>query len=589
MSFIQEIRNSLENPGVPLAFPVEWMTEFFSGSRTDSGIRVNQMTALQLPVVFACVNIVSNGLASLPLNVVELSTQAKTGRISRKLAYDHDLQDLLNTRPHPEMSAQTWKKVMMCYALLWGNSYSEVLLDGAGRVGALAPRAPWKTAAVRLRRDTVLEGIDGEKTKYDAGTLVYKTTIGLSEEEITLDDSIKEGESRFIAPERMIYIPGLTLDGRVGQDTVWLMRQAFGLALATEKFGAKFFGNGGHPGGILELLGGSQSSIGVSTEQVTKARESFIEATGGENMHRIFVTKGGTKFTPLATPNDSAQYLETRKHQREEISAIFQVPGHMLGEAGGVTRATAEQLGQEFISYTLGPWIPSWEQELKYKLFILRNQVGRNSGRFEPKFDTHALIYPDATSKSNFYQKGKYSGYLNTNMILEYEGLNPIDPEDGGEDFWIPVNMSVVGAAPVAVTPNPLAPKTELTPEEPTPVPGEQKAAPDFSSAIVATLPLFTDGFARYSKRSKPELKDFQTIFEPILTGLRDGVKAIASVDMGVTPPDSMPETDRFLAGYTASLHKRATSEFKVADEVKRATRAVAIEVYKELAVRRVK
>src|SRR5579862_9247075 len=191
--FITELRNSLENPSVPLSFPVEWLTDFFNGGKTDSGIRVSQLTAIQIPVVFACVQIVSNGLASLPLNVVEVSKQAVTGRIQRTLSFDHVLQDLLHSRPHPEMSSQTYRKVTMIHALLWGNAYSEVLLDGSGCIAALAPRAPWKTVAVRLRQSMRIEGVDGHPVVYPKGTLVFKTTQGVSDEDVINDDNIRDG------------------------------------------------------------------------------------------------------------------------------------------------------------------------------------------------------------------------------------------------------------------------------------------------------------------------------------------------------------------------------------------------------------
>ena len=582
MGFIEEIRSSLENPQVPLSFPAEWLTDIYNGGRTDSGLRVSQLTALQIPTVFACINIVANGLAQLPLNVVGLNIDETTNRVSRTLAFNHGLQDILYSRPHPEMSSFTWRKVMQIYALLWGNAYSEILVDKAGRVAALAPRAPWKTVATRLRRPVDLENINDEIETYPAGTLVYKTTQGLSDEDVIADDSIKDGHSRFIAPDRMIYIPGLTLDGRVGQDTVWLMRQAFGLALATEKFGAKFFGNGGHPGGILELLGNGSNSSGIKDDQLDKARNTFQEATGGENMHRIFVTKGGTKFTSLSTPNNDAQFLETRKYQMEEIARMFQVPLHMLSSDQGASRASAEQMGQEFVNYTLGPWLPAWEQELKYKLFTNTNPVGRNAGKYEPKFDTRNLIYPDSTSKSNFYQKGKLSGYLNTNMILELEGLNPISEEKGGEDFWIPVNMTVIGEEPEpAAKPGAAAPAEEAPTEE-------QKSAPDLSAPIIAGIPLFNDAISRYSKRSKPTSKDFTELFIPILVSLRDGIKTVVAKDIGVDLPEQLPETDKFVISYASGMLKRST-DFKVEAEVKRAVKAITIEVYRELIVRKVK
>lgn len=576
MGFLSEVRSSLENPQVPLSFPAEWLADIYNGGRTDSGIRVSQMTAIQLPAVYTCVSVVSNGIAAIPLNVMEVSSN-DAGRTTRKLAASHWLHDVLHDRPHPDMSSKTWRQVMMIYALLWGNGYSEILYDGSGRVAALAPRAPWKTVAMRLRKSMTVETAGGGTRLAKPGELVYKTTQGVTDQDVVSDDSIREGFERIIAPENMIYVPGLTLDGRVGQDTVWLMRQCFGLALVTEKFGAKYFGNGGHPGGVLEFAGN------MTTEQTTKAQQSFQEATGGENMHRVFVIKGGqAKFTPLGTPNDNAQFLETRKFQNQQIGALFQVPLHMLGEPG-VNRATAEQLGQEFVNYTLGPWIPAFEQELKYKLFTLPNQRGRNSGRFEPKFDTRNLVYPDSASKSDFYQKGRLSGWLNTNMILELEGLNPISEEDGGEDFWRPVNVVVVGEEPEPAEPGDIQPLATEPPEpgEP-PAKSEQKSAPDFSDQIVAALPLFKDGIGRYSHRKDATSEDFKKIFSPILEALSAGVFGAAIRDLGITSTPSL-RMDKFLAGYIESMHKRSAN-FDAQQEAARATNELAAQIYKQLA-----
>lgn len=593
MGFIAQSRSSLENPSVPLSYPAEWLVDFFSGGRTDAGLRVSQTTALQIPAVFTCVNVVANGVASLPLNVVEIRLTPNK-RLSRTLAYDHELQDLLHSRPHPEMSSKTFRFVMMVYALLWGNAHAEVLYDAGGRIAALAPRAPWKTAAIRLQHDHVIQDRYGDPKTLRRGTLAYKTTQGVSESEVISDDGQISKWERVMDPDSTLYIPGLTLDGRVGQDTVWLMRQCFGLALATEKFGSKFFGNGGHPGGVLELIGN------MSQQQMEKARQSFQEATGGENMHRIFVVSGATKFTPLATPNDNAQYLETRKHQDQMIAALFQVPSHMLAESA-VNRATAEQLGQEFVNYTLAPWIAALEQEMKYKLFDLPNQRGRNSGRFQPKFDTRALIYPDSESKARFYHSGKLDGYLNTNMILELEGLNPIAEEYGGEDFWQPVNMVVVGSAPPPNSGDPAGggadPAAEEDPnsadQKPDPKADpnlEQKGAPDLTPQILAAFPLFEDAFARYSRRKKPDSKDFEQLFRPVLRSLRDGIQAVAAAELGMQTAATLPlpATDKFLFRYLEAMYQRA-ADFRPDAEAKRAVQALAIEIYRELAVRKVK
>ena len=119
-----EQRTSLENPQTPLSFPAEWLLDIFNGGRTDSGIRVSEMTALQVGTVFACVNVISDGVSSLPLNVYERSTVGD--RVSKKIASDNPMYDLLHVEPNPEMSSAVLMKTMMVHALLWGNTYSEI-------------------------------------------------------------------------------------------------------------------------------------------------------------------------------------------------------------------------------------------------------------------------------------------------------------------------------------------------------------------------------------------------------------------------------------------------------------------------------
>src|SRR5579863_5537671 len=126
-----ELRSSLENPQTPLSYPAEWLLDIFNGGRTDSGIRVSELTALQVDSVLACVKIICNATATLPLHVFE--HQVKDNRNAKRKAFDNPVYDLLRSNPNPEMTSHVWRVVMMCHALLWGNSYSEIQRDGAAR------------------------------------------------------------------------------------------------------------------------------------------------------------------------------------------------------------------------------------------------------------------------------------------------------------------------------------------------------------------------------------------------------------------------------------------------------------------------
>jgi HK97 family phage portal protein len=421
-----ERRSSLENPSTPLSYPAEWLLDIFNGGRTDSGMRVSEMTALQVSTVLACVQIISNGVSSLPLHVYE--RLVRDGRLGKKIAHTHSLYDLLHCEPNDEMSSATWIQTLLCHALLWGNHYSEIQRSSDDNaVLALWPHNPTRCRPVRLLKEETIEG-----EKYPQGTLVYEISEAMIGGQITPTDSTddKTLTRRIVLAENVIHIHGLSLDGRVGQDTVSLARQAIGLALATEKYGSKLFGNGAMPRGIL-------STPGVLEPKAAETlKRSWSEAHGGENSHKTAVLEQGLTFTKIACTPEEAQNLETRKFQRVEIANVFGVPARMVDGDEHAARSTAEQSAVELLNYCLHPWINRIEHELKRKLFP---KVGRSSGKYFPKFDTRQLLYPDATSRSTFYGNGKQWGYLTTNDIREMEGLNPV--EDGtGDRLWMPVN-----------------------------------------------------------------------------------------------------------------------------------------------------
>lgn len=471
--FNREQRSSLENPQTPLSFPAEWLLDIFNGGRTDSGIRVSELTALQVATVLACVNIISNGVAGLPLKVYERIVKA--GRLGKTLALDHNLFDLLHNEPNEEMTSFTWRKTLQAHALLWGNLYSEIERDNANRIINLWPRNPARTRPVRLTQPATIEG-----TLYPTGTMVYETNETRGDSQMAAQDGTealdnKLAQRRLILAEDMIHIPGLSLDGRLGQSTVWLARQTIGLALATEKYGAKFFANNARPAGVLEIPGTMEP---VAVENL---KRSWAEAHGGENTHKTALLEAGVKYQKIGATPEEGQYLQTRQYVRSEIATIFNVPGHMVGESKS-TKSNVEQSGIEFVLYTLGPWLTAWEQELKRKLMP---KLGRTAGQYFVKFDTRRLLYPDAESRSKFYATGRQWGFLNGDDIRELEDMDPIGGK-AGSSYWMPANMIDAGdidqiVPPGATDPNappPAAPPAKPGKPEVPPEKGKGKPAP---------------------------------------------------------------------------------------------------------------
>src|SRR5208282_4352244 len=307
--------------------------------------------------------------------------------------------------------------------------------NNSGVIVALWPRNPARTRPIRILKPLMYEG-----DLLPAGTLMYETSDQLMDSSSFVVDQNPEmmnvGLRRLVLAENMLHVPGLSLDGRLGQSTVWLARQAFGLALATEKYGAKFFGNGARPAGILTL------PSKLEDKAIDTLRRSWAEAHGGENQFKIAVLEQGVKYEKIAATPEEGQMLETRKYEREEICAIFGVPAHMVcaQEKGG--KSNVEQSSIEFVLYCLHPWLNRLEQELGRKLF---SDMGRSAGKYIVKFDTRKLMYPDAAARSTFYSQGKQWGFLNTNMILELEDMNPVEDQKVGETFWQPINMQDAG------------------------------------------------------------------------------------------------------------------------------------------------
>lgn len=433
LSSYVEQRTSLENPQTPLSFPAEWLLDIFNGGRTDSGIRVSEMTALQVGTVFAAVNIISDGVSSLPLHVYQRAKIA--GRASKMLATENSLYKLLHTEPNPEMTSAVWLKTMMVHALLWGNTYSEIQRNNSGQIIGVWTRNPARTRPIRILKPITFQG-----DMLPAGTLMFETADSIMDSSSFVVDQnpdvMASSTRRLVLAEDMIHVPGLSLDGRLGQSTVWLARQAFGLALATEKYGAKFFGNGARPAGILTLPNK------LEDKAIDTLRRSWAEAHGGENQFKVAVLEQGVKYEKIAATPEEGQMLETRRYEREEICAIFGVPAHMVcaQEKGG--KSNVEQSSIEFVLYCLHPWLNRIEQEFERKLF---SDMGRSAGKYFAKFDTRKLMYPDAAARSAFYSGGKQWGFLNTNMILELEDMNPVEDPKVGETFWQPINMQDAG------------------------------------------------------------------------------------------------------------------------------------------------
>ena len=372
---------------------------FFFGS-TASGKAVNERSAMQMSAVYACVRVIAETIASLPLHVYE-STDAG----SRK-ANEHTLYRLLHDEPNNEMTSFIWREVMLSHLLLWGNSYCQIIRSGRSRIVGLYPLLPDHMA---VDRDT-------------KGKLTYTYTTS-------------EGRMEQLNPEDVLHIPGLGFDGVMGYSPIALEKSAVGLSIAAEEYGSKFFGNGAMPSGVLTHPN--------TVKDPKRLRESWNAAYGGSaNSGKVAILEESMTFTPISIPNDAAQFLETRKFQVTEICRIFRVPPHMIGDLERATFSNIESQNISFAVHTIRPWLVRIEQAVNRAL-IPPNE----KGRFYVQFNIDGLMRGDYKSRMEGYAIARQNGWMSANDIRELENLDRIPAEAGGDLYLINGNMTKLADA----------------------------------------------------------------------------------------------------------------------------------------------
>ena len=238
-----------------------------------------------------------------------------------------------------------------------------------------------------------------------------------------------KGSTVILKPSDVLHIPGLGFDGLVGYSPIAMAKNAIGMAIACEEYGAKFFANGAAPGGVLEHPG--------TIKDPSRVRESWQSTFGGSgNANKIAVLEEGMKYTPIGISPEQAQFLETRKFQINEIARIFRVPPHMVGDLEKSSFSNIEQQSLEFVKYTLDPWVIRWEQSLMRALLSQDEK-----SKYFVKFNLEGLLRGDYQSRMNGYAVGRQNGWMSANDIRELENLDRIPEEEGGDLYLINGNM----------------------------------------------------------------------------------------------------------------------------------------------------
>lgn len=374
-------KNSYDSPSYTYLF-----------GRSNAGKRVTDKTALQHIVVYACVRVLSEAVAQLPLHVYRYTDNGKE-RVPQ-----HPLYFLLHDQPNPEMTSFVFRETLMSHLLIYGNAYAQIIRNGRGEVVGLYPLSPDK---IRVDRD-------------DKNRLIY-----IYSRYDEANPNVKEQGEIILKAENVFHIPGLGFDGLVGYSPIAMAKNALGISLACEEYGASFFANGASPSGILEHPG--------VIKDPEKIRNAWQYAYGSGNSHKVAVLEEGMKYQPIAIPNNEAQFLETRKFQIEEIARLYRVPLHMIGDLEHATFSNVEHLSLDFVKYSLDPWLVRWEQNMQKDLLS-----DSEKGQYFIRFNVEGLLRGDYASRMQGYATARQNGWLSANDIRELEDMNRIPDEEGG-------------------------------------------------------------------------------------------------------------------------------------------------------------
>ena len=523
--------NPLENPAVPLSTP--GLLQLFAGDTTTAGESVTEQNAMLLSTVYACVRTIAESVAILPLKVSEVTA---TGH---RDAIEHPVYRLLTVEANPDQSTADFLETMAACMALTGNAYAEIARNKNKQPVEFSPLHPWRTTP---KRDA-------------AGTLYFETGEGLP-----------EGQTRRVEAADCLHFHVMSLQGYKGMSPVDAGRETIGLAKAQEKSGARHFGNNQKPNGAMVWKGAK----GLDPKQLQGARESWSQQQGGTNQGKVaFINGAEWEWQSIEISNQASQYIESRALSRADVAALFRVPPHMVGDMSRLSGSNAEQQAQQFLTYTLNPYLRKIESEILRKVLAYPGAVQK----YKLEFDTNALVRCDFKTMMDGYSTGRINGWFSTNDVRKKLGENPIGPE--GDVYTTPVNYMNAKRLLEVQYPPTQAEDAQTTVDE---------AVRNINAAYSqAYLPLFRDAFNRANTRNKRDLETIRPIFQPVLeaicsmaVGFRDGKPA--AIDTLVT--------ERVVADTLKAMSKRSAkwAEGDTDSEFNKIIRSIHIEVAKTLA-----
>lgn len=386
---------ALKGAGLTLDSPQGW--DILGTGRTWANIPVSASTQLQITTAWSAIRLIAETVGTLPLHLYRTTTKG------RERAKDDPRYALVRWQPCDYLTAPEWKEAMVVSLATVGQSYNPITrFDSTGRILEIQPVQKSRVQPEVLRD----------------GSIRYWLTD-------------RHGQRRALTRREIMPIRGFGGVGELeGYAPHHIHGNSLGLSVALEKYAAEFFGSGGQPLGIIT---GDYDPGELTRDQFRKSVSRYIRESREKGEHPFFA--GGTKYTPVSTPNNESQFIEARKLQIAEVARIYRVPLHMLMETDKASYNNTEQANKHFLDYTLLSYLTRIEASLNS---CLLEPAERASGMYF-EFDVNGLLRGDSTARADQYLKLRQASAITANEIRARENLPLVD---GADDLVAPLNMA---------------------------------------------------------------------------------------------------------------------------------------------------
>ncbi len=349
----------------------------FEGRETSSGIHINETVALGIPAVYACIRVLTEAIASLPLITYERFTNGDKER-----ARGFSLYGLLHDTPNPLMTSFELRELLVGHLCLRGNAYCYIERE-SGEVVALWPLHP----------DKVTVEVSGRE-------LVYKHQ--------------NDGTGKAYPMNDILHIRGLSGDGIIGYSPLTLLRDTFGYSKAVQEYSSSYFKNDASPGGIIT------TPNALSAQSKSGLRSAWKEGHAGKGKHhQVAIMDNGLQWQAIGVSPQDSQLIESQKFSVVEIARVFRVPLNLVMDYERSTYSNVTEQNRSFLTHTLQPWLTRIEQAMSKSLLTESEKE-----KYFIEHLTQGFLRADTKTRYASYKIAIEAGFLTVDEVRQLENMN---------------------------------------------------------------------------------------------------------------------------------------------------------------------